>query len=105
MESPNKHHNIMVVVSMSGEVFKAKKEFSLACFGSFLCTIQKLRGFQGCFLTIEKRSHVTFQERSTIENVRSKRERSRAGLIVKTSSNENDDQLYLSDACAKFCEK
>ena len=33
---------------MSGEVFKAKKEFSLACFGSFLCTIQKLRGFQGC---------------------------------------------------------
>ena len=41
----------MVVVSMSGEVFKAKKEFSLACFGSFLCTIQKLRGFQGCIFS------------------------------------------------------
>ena len=49
------------------------------------------------FLTIEKRSHVTFQERSTIENVRSKRERSQGGLIVKTSSNENDDQLYLEN--------
>lgn len=52
------------------------------------------------FLTIEKRSHVTFQERSTIENVRSKRERSQGGLIVKTSSNENDDQLY--SLCLRF---